>query len=371
MKSPWQIPLWLRIAAAAVLILCAFAVYALRIGSDLVGAAPEGARLKRIEQSPHYVDGAFTNSLPTGDVEGNHLSKLAAYFSDRPTRTPVSALPAATPRILSEPTETPHLTWLGHATVLIQWHDLTIISDPVFEKELPLLFGATTRFQPSPLARDSLPPADIVLISHDHFDHLEKSSVTALASDQTTFVVPLGVGAHLESWGIATEHMRELDWWESLTIDSITITCTPARHLSGRSLLHRNETLWASFVLTGPRSRLFYSGDTGYSPHFKEIGDRLGPFDLTLMQIGAYDDAWPDIHLTPAQAAQAQRDLGGNYLLPVHWGTYDIALHPWREPIELLSTAVADTTQLLVPTLGQTVDLSRPPPLQRWWETVP
>lgn len=364
-------PGWLKIVAAGLLLLAAVAVYLLRVGADVVGGSPSGDRLARIEQSPNFVEGRFVNTTPTGTVKQDYWSKLVAYLSPDPDRAPQQSLPTGEFIPLNSMPGA-RITWLGHATVLIQLDSLTILTDPVFDKKLPLLFGSTERFQPPPIARDSLPPIDIILISHDHFDHLEQSSVEYFAASGAMFVVPLGIGAHLESWEIPASQIVELDWWQARKFGNTTITCTPARHLSGRSLLHMDETLWGSFVISNDSTRLFYSGDTGYSRHFEEIGDRLGPFDLTLIQIGAYDEAWPDIHMTSAQAVKAQQDLRGRLLLPVHWGTYDVALHPWKEPIELLTTAAqVESIKVVVPTLGQTVDPFSPPDPIFWWSDIP
>ncbi|MEL6615471.1 MAG: MBL fold metallo-hydrolase, partial [Bacteroidota bacterium] len=233
-------------------------------------------------------------------------------------------------------------TWLGHSTVLVELDSARILIDPVWgERVSPSRWVGTRRFAPMPLALDALPAVDAVLISHDHYDHLDMPTVEALADRVPRWLVPLGLGAHLESWGIAPEAITELDWWETAEAAGVTLVSTPARHFSGRFVNDRNATLWTGWAIVGRDQRAWYSGDTALTPEFFEIGERYGPFDLTLIESGAYNAAWSDVHLGPEQVIAAHRMVRGRVLMPVHWGMFDLANHGWTEPAERVRAAAA------------------------------
>jgi L-ascorbate metabolism protein UlaG (beta-lactamase superfamily) len=230
----------------------------------------------------------------------------------------------------------------------------------------PADFAGPRRLHPVPVSVADLPPVDAVLISHDHYDHLDQATVAALlTASAAPFVVPIGVGAHLRAWRVPPSRIVELDWGDGHGLGSLNITCTPARHFSGRGL-RRNGTLWSSWVLAGPRHRVYFGGDTGYTAAFTEIGCQYGPFDLTVLPIGAYADAWPDIHMTPEEAVRAHGDLGGAVLLPIHWATFDLSLHAWAEPIERLVRA-AGTETIAAPRPGERFLVAAPPAVDHWW----
>jgi len=221
---------------------------------------------------------------------------------------------------------------------------------------------------------DELPPLDAVIISHDHYDHLDQPTVQALATRDLLWLVPLGVGAHLEHWGVPQARIKELDWWDSFTLDGVVITATPSRHFSGRSILFTDQyaTLWAGWAWSGPTRSLFYSGDTALHHDFREIGERLGPFDITLMEVGAYNQRWADVHLGPEQALLAHQEVQGHVMIPVHWGLFDLALHGWTEPAE---RTIAAAERLGIPLAmvhpGSSFDISSAPTVTRWWPTLP
>ncbi|MCF8033504.1 MAG: MBL fold metallo-hydrolase [Desulfarculaceae bacterium] len=221
---------------------------------------------------------------------------------------------------------------------------------------------------------DQLPPIDAVVISHDHYDHLDYATVRDLGERVPVYIVPLGVGAHLESWGVARERIVERDWWGEVKLNGLTFTATPARHFSGRSLFlrDREKTLWCGWAVAGPEHRVFYSGDTGMFPGFAQIANRLGPFDAVIMEIGAYSRMWPDVHIGPEQAVQARLDLGSGLLIPAHWGTFNLAMHSWTEPVErLLAAAAKAGVAVVVPRPGQSVEPADPPQPVRWWPALP
>jgi len=307
-----------------------------------MGSAPSGERRDRISQSEQYRDGKFDNKLPSVS-EGFSLSIIKKYIKGgsnyRKPEANVSSL-NRTATDFSPRRKDLRVTWLGHSTMIVEMEDVRILIDPVFgDYASPNQILGIKRFYESPLSLDNLPELDAVVISHDHYDHLDFSTIKALKDRVPQFVVPLGVGSHLEYWGVEASKIVELDWWEEFVIRDLRLISTPARHFSGRSLTDRNATLWSGWAFIGSNNRLFYSGDSAMGPHFSEIGERLGPFDMTLMESGAYDPLWTDVHMGPEQAVLAHQMVKGGLLVPVHWGLFDLALHGWTEPAERIRIA--------------------------------
>lgn len=320
--------------------------------------------------------GRFDNPVPT--TRPKVLPTLVDYVRGRAQTTPSDAVQVV--RLSADdlavgPESGLRLTWLGHATSLVELDGRRFLLDPVWaERASPWSFTGPRRFFEAPLELADLPPLDGVLISHDHYDHLDRVTVQRLAQTGVPFVVPLGVGEHLRSWGVEDAQITELTWWEDVTVSGVVITATPARHASGRSTLFTdmNATLWAGFVLRGPEHRVYYAGDTAMFDAFEEIGARLGPFDASLIEIGAYNKHWADLHLGPEQAVEAFQQVRGGVLIPVHWATFDLAMHSWTEPVErLLAAADAVDAKVAVPRPGQSVEPATPPPADRWWPDVP
>ena len=345
---------------------------------DTMGSAPEGERLARIQRSPNYRDGAFRNPDATSSTpEGGTMQMLRRWLGGKEQRVPPGPMPIVT--LTRADFDTPpasglRATWLGHSSVLVEIDGARILLDPVWARRAsPSSLIGPRRFFPPPLSLDDLPPLDAVMTSHDHYDHLDRGVIRVLArsaaQSRARFVVPLGVGAHLERWGVAPSRITELDWGESTTVGPLTLTATPARHFSGRGLFDRNHTLWASWAVKGPAHTLFHSGDTGPFNGFAAIGLEHGPFDLTLMKIGAYDNAWPDIHLNPEQAVAAHTDLRGRALLPIHWGTFNLAFHRWDEPADRIVAAAKGTT-LIMPQPGQSIEPRNAPVVKTWWRAL-
>jgi L-ascorbate metabolism protein UlaG (beta-lactamase superfamily) len=264
------------------------------------------------------------------------------------------------------------VSWFGHSTVLVEIDGYRVLTDPVWSDRVsPSDVIGPRRMHPAPVPLEALPPLDAVVISHDHFDHLDLDTVVALARAQrTSFYVPLGVGAHLRAWEIPEQRIVELDWHESARVGELNLVCTPTRHLSGR-LRTWNATLWASWVLTGPSHRVYFAGDTGYTNTFAQIAADHGPFDLTLMPVGGYTSALPDIHMNPEEAVRAHLDVtdsGSGLLVPIHWCTFRSAPHPWAEPIErLLVAADAAHAQVAVPKPGGRVNPAKAVEFDPWW----
>ncbi|USD37485.1 MBL fold metallo-hydrolase [Ferrimonas sp. SCSIO 43195] len=313
----------------------------------------------------------FTNSEVSirNDV-GTLWQITRAYFQDqRLAATPTQPIPLQ-PIVPQELERSEARVYrLGHSTVLMQLDGKWLLTDPVFsERASPVQWAGPKRFHDSPLALADLPEITAVVISHDHYDHLDKAAIQALDAKVNWFVTPLKVGNHLRQWGIDDDKIIELDWWQQTVIEGLTLTATPSQHFSGRGLLDRDRTLWASWVVAGADTRVFFSGDSGYFSGFKEIGDRLGPFDLTLIETGAYNDLWSEVHMLPEESLQAHRDLRGKVMLPIHNGTFDLALHDWFEPLQRIQQlARQHGVTLATPIFGEAVPLQREFVSQSWW----
>ncbi len=337
------------------------------------GRLPSGDRLERVKVSPQYKNGSFQNQSPTPSFTGgaNLLTVVKDFFfgkheHKRPDE-PIS--------IIKRPLEAqvgsvPELTWFGHSSYLLQLNKLNVLVDPVFsERTSPVQYAGTKAFPgTSSYTVDDMPPIDVLLITHDHYDHLDYESIKKLKDKVGIIVTSLGVGAHLERWGVPAAKIRELDWWENTLIsDGITFTAAPARHFSGRGF-KRNQTLWSSFILEAGAYRIYLGGDSGYDQHFAEIGKRFGPFDLAILEDGQYNIYWAHIHMMPEETAQAAIDLRAKVLLPVHWGKFALATHPWNESIQRV-TRKASTLNLKVitPRIGERVVLNDEQTYTAWW----
>ncbi|HEV3018672.1 MAG TPA: MBL fold metallo-hydrolase [Burkholderiaceae bacterium] len=344
-----------------------------------LGKKPEGARLDRIKASPHWAGERFRNVEPiiAGLRDPNaSMPTLGEFLCGGERRMPRGPLPSIDPlEGWGRPPDSGlRATWLGHSTVLIEIDGLRVLTDPVWgPRASPSRLAGPKRFQPVPVRLRAMPPLDLVIVSHDHYDHLDYPTIRELARLDVPFVTSLGVGAHLEAWGVQPERIVELDWWESHQLPNaeLTVTATPSQHFSGRSLKDRNATLWSSMVIRSPRHAVFFSGDTGLTTQYQRIRERLGPFDLVMLEVGAFHPAWGDIHLGPENALKALALLGGGPFLPVHWGTFSLAMHAWDQPAEaLLEMGPKAGAQLLMPRLGEPVEPEHVQPVQPWWRAV-
>jgi L-ascorbate metabolism protein UlaG (beta-lactamase superfamily) len=341
------------------------------------GAKASGTRLERMRANPQYEKGQFVNVERQASYTWDDVRMLLdGQFSGNELREPPAALPvmSVAPASLAAPVK-PGLRafWIGHAGVYVELDGVRLLIDPVFSEYASPFAVGPKRFHPPPIALVDLPRIDAVVISHDHYDHLDMATVRHLAARGTVFFVPLGIGAHLERWQVPAPQIRELEWWQEGSIGGVRFVCTPTRHYSGRGLTDSRATLWSSWSVVGPQHRFFYSGDTGYSKHFAEIGARLGPFDLSFIKVGAYGPGqpWIDIHMSPEDAVRAHGEVGGKRLFPVHWGTFNLAFHAWDEPIRrTVKAAAARGAELVTPRIGQMVDAERPFSADPWWESV-
>ena len=340
------------------------------------GQSAAGARLDAMKASPNWRDGKFVNSL--APVEFGLIKPLIKWMRGADNTVPDGRLPVVelTARDFEGAPESGlRITWLGHSTFLIEIDGHRVLVDPVWsEHASPINWAFAKRFHPMPLPLQELPTIDAVVISHDHYDHLDHRTVQALGERIPLYVVPLGVGAHLEYWDVPSERIVERDWWGEFKQGGLTFTATPARHFSGRSLVmaDREQTLWSGWVIASRDRRIYYSGDTGMFPGFATIGERLGPFDAVLVEVGAYDQMWADFHLGPEQAIAARVAMGSGLFIPAHWGTFEMAMHAWTEPVErVLVAAEKAGVPIAVPRPGESIEPASPPRLTHWWPSVP
>lgn len=324
-------------------------------------------------KSDHYNGKIFQNPVPTEVMmPGSYLNAIKKYVRKIPGQEP-SIVPGtfrADPNIINKlPESTLRITWLGHSSTLIELDGKRFLTDPLWsQRASPLPFVGPKRFFDNPLPIDSLPEIDCILLSHDHYDHLDKESLLPLISKGMRVITMLGVGQRLINWGADRNRITELDWWQEATVGNHKITALPARHFSGRGLTDRFRTLWGSFSIRGPRHHVYFGADSGYWEGFKTIGEKLGPFDLTMLDSGAYGDEWPLIHMGPENAIQAHRDLRGRLLMPIHWGTFKLAYHPWKEPVErVLAAAKVKDVKLMLPAPGETREIGTEAYHSEWW----
>ncbi len=317
-------------------------------------------RLERMRVSPLWAGSGFRNAHPilSGLRDPNaSMPTLTEFYFGGHRRRPAQPLPTLDPRDgwRSRPSTGLRATWLGHSTVLLELDGIRVLTDPVWgSRASPVPLLGPKRFQPVPVPLEALPDVDLVLISHDHYDHLDYPTIRALAHRSVPFVTSLGVGAHLEAWGVPPARITELEWWESYELRGLRVTAAPSQHFSGRTIKTRNSTLWSSFVVRTERHAVFFSGDTGLTSEYAQIRERLGPFDLLMLEVGGWDPAWGDMHLGPRHALKAAELLGNGVFLPVHWATFSLAMHAWDEPAEtLLELSTTSAAQLVMPMLGE------------------
>ena len=343
------------------------------------GSKAIGERLERMRASTRWVGESFANIHPImPNLRDPHAAPptLSEFLRGGQRRVPIGPLPAANPLDIwrRAPASGLRTTWLGHSTVLIEIDGFRVLTDPVWgTRASPSRLIGPKRFQPVPVALKQMPSVDAVLISHDHYDHLDYPTIRVLTKSRVPFVTSLGVGAHLQGWGVPPERIFEIDWWESWRFPTgdLEITAAPSQHFSGRGLKDRNTTLWSSLAIRTPKHAVFFSGDTGLTPEYAAIRAALGPFDLVMLEVGAFHPSWGHIHLGPVNALKALDLLDGGALLPVHWGTFSLSTHAWDEPAEtLLALAPSHGAQLLMPRLGEAVEPLHAERVKPWRRAV-
>jgi L-ascorbate metabolism protein UlaG (beta-lactamase superfamily) len=328
------------------------------------GGTPSKEKISEYEQLDYFSEGKFSNLIPTdlGMNIGKAIRMIPKFFANDPSRVPSFALPIVSRDSVelvqdSLPTR---LVWFGHSAFLLQIDGKNILIDPMLG-EVPAptpLFGKKRFFKDLPIEIEKLPQIDIILISHDHYDHLDYGSIQKLKGKTKQFYVPLGVGAHFEHWGVDPAQIHEMQWWEEAEVAGISLAFTPTRHFSGRGATNRFSTLWGSWVITGKNDNIYFSGDGGYGPHFKEIGEKYGPFDFAMMECGQYNENWTEIHMMPEQTAQAAQDVKAKVMMPIHWAAFTLAMHSWTDPVVRLTAKAKEINQpILVPKIGEFINL--------------
>lgn len=341
------------------------------------GGSPSEEQKAIYVKSDNYANGKFVNR---GDVKlsmsfGDMRKSLVGYFNPPPNTIPKQNLPIEKIDSLeiSNYKDSTRLIWFGHSTFLLQIKNKNILIDPMFGKvPAPHPTLGNNRFSKElPIDIEKLPLIDAVLISHDHYDHLDYGSIKKLKDKVKMFYTPLGVGAHLMEWGIGKESIVELDWWQETTFEDLIFRCTPAQHFSGRGLNDRSNTLWSSWIIKSDTDNIFFSGDSGYGPHFKEIGDKFGPFDFAMMECGQYNELWSDIHMFPEETAQAGVDVKAKLIMPIHWGAFKLGMHPWTEPAERVTKKAKELNiKMIIPKIGEPIMFFNTSGIEStWWQT--
>lgn len=342
-----------------------------------LGGKPSPDDMKRYRQSPNYKGSKFEYPLETKMFKpspGSMITALREYVQRKPQLKPDRPLPQVKlSRQTIEEIREDTAIWFGHSTLLLQMGGTRLLLDPMFGITSSPIGGGKRFNRELPFGNlGEFPPIDAIILSHDHYDHLDYGTIKQLKDRVGRFIGPLGIRCHLERWGVAPGQIDEYDWWDELEIGGVRLACTPARHFSGRGLFSQNGGLWCSWVIATPESRVYFSGDSGYGPHFKEIGEKYGPFDLTFMECGQYDDRWWDVHLLPEQTARAHLDVRGNVLLPIHWGAFSLAMHSWYDPVRRLTEeSKLRGIPLATPKIGEPVRIGASDyPTEAWWKTA-
>lgn len=306
----------------------------------------------------------YINPIPTDEAGFSKMIPIMREYVNNKAEVipqkPLGPFKTDTTVYQTPPKNGLRITWVGHSSLLIEIDGRCILTDPVWSERVSFTrFMGPKRFFAPPIPLDELPPLDAVIVSHDHYDHLDKNTIKFFAGTTTPFYCSLGVGQYLEKWGIVRNYITEMDWGDSVMIDhDCIVTATPSRHFSGRGIINRNETLWSSFVIKSPKHNIFFGADSGWFPGFEKIGEVFGPFDLTILEIGAYGKYWPDIHMGPDHASNAHLALKGKLMMPIHWGTFNLALHDWYEPIEKLQAfAKEKKIDLFIPEPGKPTEV--------------
>jgi len=353
---------------------CFSRLASLAVSLAIVGCASSGDCSSPYASSPQFKGCLFANppnplTPPGASTWTNWTRFLFASKVDTVPVDPIPVRPLTKDQLEALDPRANHLVRLGHSSHLLKLQDKYWLIDPVFgERASPVSFAGPKRFHPPPLTLEQLPPIEGMILSHDHYDHLDVPTIEYLARKVQAYFVPLGLKARLVDMGVPAERVQEFDWWQSGVHTGVRLTATPAQHFSGRTLTDRNRTLWASWVIQSGDQRIYYSGDSGYFDGFKQIGDRFGGFDLALIENGAYDANWPAVHMTPEESVRALQDLNARVLFSVHNSTFDLAFHTWHDPLDRLAVlAAAKNIELATPEIGEVLTVGQPRQNKKWW----
>lgn len=343
--------------------------------SPQFGAIPEGERLEAIKASANFKGGVFVNLVSTNMDMG--LSEVPAllmeYMNDAVQREPAGQLPVRWDEGTKEEVDSlAYITWYGHSAVLLEMEGKRILLDPMLGPASSPVPFLTKRFAyEQGIDLSAIKDIDAVLISHDHYDHLDYVTITTIMEEVGHFYTALGVGEHLRRWGVPDDKITELDWWQVSFLENIELVAAPARHFSGRGFSDRNKTQWASWVIRGKNNRVYFSGDGGYGPHFDHIGKAYGPFDFAMVECGQYNERWAEIHMMPEESVQAGVDLNAEVVMPIHWGAFNLSLHDWRDPVlRAQQAAVTANVNLVSPYIGERFEIHQQFVSENWWEQL-
>lgn len=371
-KKVFRIVFWTVFTLISLVILTAimFTTFSPQFGKD-----PSAEQKAKFEQLPHYQEGKFQNLIPTSlDMDfWKAVRMLPKIFKSNPDSKPDFKIPVMKVDSLElvQAYEPARLVWFGHSAFLLQLDGKNILLDPMFG-EVPAphpLLGRKRYSNELPIEIEKLPTIDLVIFSHDHYDHLDYGSVQKLKDKTKKFLTPLGVGSHLQHWGVNEDKIQEMDWWEETVYEDLLLAFTPSRHFSGRGLTNRFSTLWGSWVIKGSQENIYFSGDSGYGSHFKSIGEKYGPFDFAMLECGQYNENWKEIHMMPEETAQAGVDLGAKVIMPIHWGAFTLAMHSWTDPVErILAKGKELEIPIFIPKIGEQVIIQEEMTIQEhWW----
>lgn len=344
----------------------------------ITGRLPSGKHKERIQQSPNYKNGSFQNLSPTSmKPEGVSYWKLTReFFRKHPETAPPGKLPFVKTDLAKLASNKPLIVWFGHSSYLLKINNRNFLVDPVLSgNAAPFSFMVKAFAGSNEYRAEDMPVIDHLILTHDHYDHLDFRTIRKLRQKIRSVFCSLGVGAHLRYWGIDANIITEMDWWqkEELEIDDMELIAAPARHFSGRGL-KRGQSLWSSFILATKTHTIFLGGDSGYDTHFKEIGKKYGPFDLAILESGQYNRMWPQIHMMPEETVQAATDLKAKAMMPVHWGKFRLSMHPWNEPVKRIIEKAQEykapeiKIPVVVPMIGEPLIINGNYTLDQWWE---
>lgn len=363
--------------AAYILLGIIILLVAAGFGVDQYIKGAEPMNKDRIQKSAQYNGEKFVNAAPLSPQGIRFIPKMIMQQFNGKTQPampqkPIPVLDITPEQLASLPANQTIFFKLGHSSLLLWIENEFWLIDPVFSDRVsPFSFMGPKRFHPTPLSIADLPPIKGVILSHNHYDHLDEAAIKTLTTKVENFYMPLGVGATLSKWGVSSDRIHEFDWHESIEVSNLTLTATPSQHFSGRGLSDRNQSLWASWVIKSSQNNIYFSGDSGYFAGFKDIGTQYGPFDIAFMETGAYNTLWPDVHMMPQETVQAFIDLKGSVLVPIHNSTFDLSVHAWFDPLEqVLKYSTEKNVKLLVPTMGEAVNLNAIPELKTWWQDL-
>lgn len=345
-------------------------------GCSAMGNGPDKIMVKSFEKSKNFnvQKSSFKNRRQgiIDEMQKNFKVKdIFTAFSAMKKARPKTDLPEMKPD-LNEfllPSDELKVIWFGHSTFLLNMDGKIVLVDPIFSDYAAPVNLMVKRFQAPVLKLEELPTVDYVLISHDHYDHLDMKTIKFFQDKKTEFITPLGVGAYINEWGIPANRITQKDWWESINFGDVEFIATPSQHFSGRGIFDRNKTLWASWVIRSKNHNVYFSGDSGYDVHFKDIGDKYGPFDLAFMESGQYNEKWKEVHMLPEEAVKAYNDLKAKKYFPIHWGMFSLAFHQWYEPAEKLSLLSKEyDVDLVTPKIGELYSLNENNVTEQWWK---